>query len=194
MKTILFIIAILVRIDHDPTMVDEFDMIEVNHYHDREWGTEEWSQLICWDWNQAKDNKFHVEWWVMMKDAYKKTEKGEKDWEVKRRKIEAQIRDINLKWEWIKNSSYKGDFVGGKYYPVKNWKTGYYEVRFVDKRGIPRLIKSKIFRETYTTHDPEISDKDFFHKNLRRGLTKVKKAEVAEAWKEWQISMERLGH
>ena len=193
---LLFIIFAKIDFYEDYTIVDEFTMIEVNHYHN-EWGIETFSQLICWDWKGNK-KEFDVEYWVMMKDAYEKTKKGEEAWEVKRRKVEAQIRGVGQRWEWLKNSKYRGDFIGGKFYPVKNGKTRYYEVKFEDKNKRSRIIKSKIFRETFTQYDPEILDKKEWPRELRRGLTEPSKKETnsahVEAWRVWTRQLESLGH
>lgn len=165
LAVILFLFTFELR--QQTRIVDTFDMIEVNHRYN-EWGVETWSQLIMWDWHE-KDSKFHVEHWIMMKDAHEKTEEGEKEWEKYRRKVEQEIRTIDLKTEWLSASYYRGDFVGGKFFPIKNWTNRYYEVKYNDGKR-DRLIRAKIFRETHTQYDPESRDRQV-HKN-RRGITK----------------------
>ena len=81
----IILLLLCFRIDNDSTIVDTFDMVEVNHYHN-ECGVDCWSQLICWDWNSHR-KKFEVQHWIMMEDAYKKTEEGQKKWEKLRRDV-----------------------------------------------------------------------------------------------------------
>ena len=45
-KISLILLLLCFRIDNDSTIVDTFDMVEVNHYHN-ECGVDCWSQLIC---------------------------------------------------------------------------------------------------------------------------------------------------
>jgi hypothetical protein len=167
---ILFLVLFL-RIDHNAPTVDTYSRIEVNHYHN-EWGVEVWSQLICWDWYGRK-SVFHVQHWIMMKDAYQKTEEGQKKWDKAIRAYADKIKDWEVRRDFLNASAYRGDFVGGQYYPLKNFRTKYWEVKFLDK-GFPRVIKSKIFVETYTQYDPEVADREFFHTKHRRGLSMTK--------------------
>ena len=185
----LILLLLCFRIDNDPTIVDTFSRIEVNHYHN-EWGVEVWSQLICWDWYGRK-SVFRVQHWIMMKDAYKKTEEGKKKWDKGIRAYADKIRDWEVRRDFLNASAYRGDFVGGKYYPFKNFKTRYWEVKFLDK-GFPRLIKSKIFVETYTQYDPETADREFFRSEFRRGLTKLPNKKPPVITQEWREFVESL--
>lgn len=184
----VILLLLFFRIDNNPTVVDTFSRIEVNHYYN-EYGAEKWSQLICWDWYGRK-SVFHVQHWIMMKDAYKKTEQGEKKWNKKIRDYADKIKDWEARRDFLNGSSYIGDFVGGKYYPFKNFKTRYWEVKFFDK-GQQRIIRSKIFTETHTQYDPEVVDREFFRVEGRRGLVEVlvKKRVGSE---EWQGFVDRL--
>tara|TARA_R110002051_G_C8690685_1_gene492964 strand:- start:549 stop:1112 length:564 start_codon:yes stop_codon:yes gene_type:complete len=166
----IILLLLLFDINKDPAVVDTFDMIEINHYHNG-WGCEQWSQLICWD-RSSYDNKYHVSYWTMLRDAYEKTEKGEADWEKIRQKIAKEYKDFNQKMSWLSNSNYKGDFIGGKLFPRKDWKSGYYNIKYI-QGGIPRVIRSKSFRQTYTQTDPEVDDREIYNQDIRRGLTKV---------------------
>lgn len=185
----LIAVLLLVRIDHDPTIVDTFDRIEVNHYHN-DYGIEVWSQLICWDWYGRK-SVFHVEHWIMMKDAYEKTEEGKKKWDKKVRDYADKIKDWELRRDFLNVASYKGDFIGGTYYPTKNFRTGYWEVKFSDK-NFPRVIRSKIFIETNSQYDPETADRKFFHTDRRRGLIKLPNSKPVAITPEWRAFAERL--
>jgi len=178
----LILLLLLFDVNKNPVIVDTFDMIEVNHYHN-EWGVEQWSQLICWDWH-SYDNKFHVEYWTMMKDAYKKTEKGEKEWEKSRLKIAQQYRDFNQRRDFMSNSEYKGDFEGGKLYPKKDWRSGYYTVKTLNNDG-DRLLRAKIFRETFTQNDPEVDDRSPHNTKERRGLKEITKKEIDPTWQDF---------
>ena len=60
MNVYLIFLALILDIDLNPTTVDTFDMIEVNHRYN-EWGTCNLDQVIAWDWHK-RDRDFHVEW------------------------------------------------------------------------------------------------------------------------------------
>ena len=186
----LILLLLLFRIDNSSTVVDTFDRIEVNHHYN-EWGAEVWTQLICWDWNPRK-GVFRVEHYIMMKDAYEETEEGKKKWDKKVRDIADKIKDWMTRVDFLSSCRYRGDFVGGKYYPFKNFRTRYWEVKFFDQ-GFRRIIKAKIFTETHTQYDPEVADREFFPSQLRRGLTKlpINKSAVINN-QEWQNFIERL--
>jgi len=173
MELILFLL--LFKIDNDHVLTDTFDMIEVNHSVN-EWGVERWCQIIFWDWHEL-DNKYHVEKWIMMKDAYQMTEEGAKKWETARREFEQKLTSIPQRRQWLQHSDYKGDFVGGMFYPEKDWKTGYYVVEFTEGL-LRRKIKAKIFRETYTQFDPEHEDRP--EHSERRGLKKDNKNNIEQ--------------
>lgn len=184
----VILLLLFFRVDNDTTIVDTFDRIEVNHYHN-EYGAEKWTQLICWDWNGRK-SVFHVQHWIMMKDAYKKTEQGEKKWNKTVRDYADKIRNWEERRDFLNGTKYIGDFTGGKYYPFKNFKTRYWEVKFFDK-GHRRIIKSKIFTETHSQYDPEVADREFFRVEARRGLIEIKTNKRVGS-KEWQAFVDRL--
>ena len=85
----MILFLLMFKIDYDDTIVDTFDMIEVNHYHN-EWGVQVWSQIILWDWHSV-DCKFHVEKWIMMDEAYVKTKEGRKKWE---KAVQESVRSL----------------------------------------------------------------------------------------------------
>ena len=188
----LILLFLMFDLNKEPPYVDYFDRIEVNHYHN-EWGAEVWSQLICWDWNPRK-GVFRVEHYIMMKDAYKETEEGKKKWDKNIRDIADKIKDWMTRVDFLTSCRYRGDFVGGTYYPFKNFRTDYWEVKFLDK-GFSRIIKSKIFVESRTKYDPETADREFYATKYRRGLKKIptnqSKSSVINN-PEWQNFVERL--
>ena len=166
MAKLILILIFFLRIDPNPPVIDTFDMLEVNHKCN-EYGAVNMDQVIAWDWSR-RDKKFHCQWWKDMGDSSrKKTEEGEAKWMKKRRDIADQIKDWQERKHFLDNTSYRGDYVGGKYKPVKNWRTGYWEIR-VDNR----IIRAKIFKETHTAYDPELEDRKEFGSRSRRGLTK----------------------
>ena len=75
----------------------------------------------------------------MMKDAYKKTEEGKKKWDKQVRDYADKIKDWMTRLDFLNDSHYRGDFVGGAYYPFKNFRTRYWEVKFFDK-NVRRII------------------------------------------------------
>lgn len=111
--------------------------------------------------------------------------------------MEQKVRDYADKiknWEerrdFLNGTKYIGDFAGGKYYPFKNFKTRYWEVKFFDK-GHRRIIKSKVFIETHSQYDPEVADREFFRVEGRRGLIEIKTNKRVGS-KEWQVFVDRL--
>ena len=166
MNTII-ILLLLLRIDHSNILKDHYDMVEVNHHYN-ESGSERWTQLILWDWYPRK-GKFHVQHWVMMKDAYTKSESHKEKYEKARAKIADQIKDHTERQLFYQNSRYIGEFTGGKYYPYKNFKTRKWVIICHDNNGRLRKITADMFRETYTREDPEVLDRKEFHSDLRRG-------------------------
>jgi len=165
---VMILFLLMFKIDYDDTIVDTFDMIEVNHYHN-EWGVQVWSQVILWDWHSS-DSKFHCEKWILMKDAYVKTKEGRKKWEKAVQEIKDNLEPLERKKQWMWASEYKGDYVDSKFIPRKNWTTGYYEIKY-DDENIRRIIRSKIYKETHTQFDPEVKDRKFHPTAKRRGLT-----------------------
>ena len=158
-------------------IVDTFDMIEINHHHN-EWGVETWAQVILWDWHPA-GSKFHCEKWIMMKDAHKKTDEGRKKWQKLRREIEQGLNTLERRKQWLNASNYMGDFsTDSKFYPRKNWTTGYYEIKYNDDKNIRRIIRAKIFKETHTQIDPEAEDRKFHSTAIRRGLSKQARLDI----------------
>ncbi len=159
----LFLLLML-RIDHGSVLKDHYYMIEVNHFYN-DYGVERWTQLIMWD---RIDNELRVQKWVMMKDAYTKSDAHQKKYEKTRRKIADQIKDHGLRGEFLAHSHYIGQFTGGKYYPRKQHKTGIWVVLAYDGRWL-RRITADHFRETHTQYDPELLDRKEFNMELRRG-------------------------
>lgn len=179
MVQIIFLIS-LFRIDPNPPVIDTFDMLEVNHKCNR-YGVVTMDQVIAWDWHQ-RHKEFHCQWWMNMgNSARERTEEGEAKWMKKRRDIADQIKDWKTRKDWLNNTHYRGEYVGGQYEPIKNWRTGYWEIKFDN-----RIVRAKIFRETYTNNDPEVDDRKEFSKKLRRGLREVKSTQLSQQWEEWQ--------
>lgn len=169
MFTIFLIFCSLNRIDHDPKLIDTFDVLEMNHKHN-DWGVPTLDQIIAWDLHKF-DNKLHVAWWKSLKDGRIKTKEGEEKWLKERRAIADKIKDWETRKDFLNNTKYRGEFnKDSDYYPVKNWRSGYWEIR-VDNR----IIRAKIFIETNTVYDPEVDDRKLHPTRLRRGLLKTQK-------------------
>ncbi len=193
----IFAILLLFKIGHDTTIVDTFDMVEVNHYHN-DVGAERWSQLIFWDWDLGK-TRLNVHYWKIMKGAYEKTKEGENKWNKRVRDIADNIKNWENRKHFLDNAKYHGEFIGGKLFPVKNYKSGYYEIIFYEKYGshsIRRKLQAKTFRETHTTYDVEVFDRKKFHQDYRRGLTEPKNINpITPEWLDWQnILKKSLSH
>ena len=184
-KLILFFVFF--RVDPNPPVIDTFDMLEVNHKCN-DYGVPNMDQVIAWDWSK-RDRKFHCQWWKDMgKSSREKTKEGEKEWLKKRRAIADNIRQWPQRKHWLDNTPYRGEYVGGIYQPVKNWRTGYWEIKFDN-----RIVRAKIFRETHTNYDPEVEDRKEFNQKFRRGLRKlpINKTSILNN-KTWQEFIEGL--
>lgn len=172
MISVMLAVALSAKINLDNTIVDRFDMVEVNHFYN-EWGFEVWSQVVFWDWHDLHKT-FHVQHWIMMRDAYEITEEGKKKHEELVREAESKYKDVNTRMALRSVSDYKGDFIGGKLYPKKDWKNNIYVIQYTDESKIPRRIEAKQFRETHTQEDPEREDKRNYPEASRRKLKQPK--------------------
>ena len=152
---------------------DHFDMLEVNHFHNQ-YGAPVFVQLVYWDWF-PNDCRFHVQGWRMMKDAFDPSDTAHRrEYEARVDRWLQRISDIAERSRIRSRLEYKGKFVGGRLYPTKHHCTGRYQVRFRDDSGVDRLITADLFRETYTTYDPEVADRKLLPDKARRGLTAPK--------------------
>jgi hypothetical protein len=158
----------------DPNVeVVKFDMVEVNIYHN-EWASPKFAQVIFWDWHQ--DNKLHVEYWQMMKDAFLKTQEGKKEHD----RIRYEIADKSypapseIRREFLKNTEYRGDFVGGRMWPQKDYKKNVYKT-YVWHENRLFMVITKQMKLTCTQHDPERDDREFHPGEFRKGLIHDKK-------------------
>lgn len=149
---------------------DHFEMLEVNHFHNR-YGSPTFVQLIFWDWF-PEDGTFHVQGWTMMKDAFDKSDRAhQREYEAGVDRWLSRVSNVALRSRIRSQMGYKGKFVGGRLYPIKQHRTGQYQVRYQDDMGVKRVITSALFRETHTINDPEIADRKYLSESARRGLT-----------------------
>lgn len=170
----MFAIVLALAVGSSPAGVveDRFDMIEVNRFYN-EYGSPVFSQMIFWDWCED-DNTFHVQGWILMGDAWDDTDpEHQKQYEAEVDRWLENIRDAGKKSSIRQSMPYKGKFVGGRMYPAKNYRTGLYESKFLDKGGVMRIIRAPLFRQTDTQTDPERDDRVDFHEEQRRGLKQV---------------------
>lgn len=170
----LILLLFIFRIDPNPKTIDTFDIIEVNHTYNK-WGGEGLVQVITLDWIKHH-NRFHVQWYKVMENCFIKTEEDKKKWDEERRKDADKIKDWMKRLDFLNCTSYRGKFNSmHNLYPEKNWRTGYWEIKFDN-----RIVRAKIFRETYTGYDVEVVDRKKFNIEFRRGLTKKPSTEEEE--------------
>ena len=111
----------------------------------------------------------------MMKDAFDETDAAHRrEYDARVDRWLRRISNVSERSRIRSRMEYKGKFVGGRLYPTKHHCTGRYQVRFRDDSGVDRLITADLFRETYTTYDPEVADRRFLPDKARRGLTAPK--------------------
>lgn len=176
-------------------ITDRFDLVEVNHHYNK-YSYYLWTQLIFYDYDKSV-NRFHCQAWKMMKkDHLEKTLAGAEIHERHRRAIESLYKDLETRKDFLNNSNYKGDFVGGPEYPVKDFKrnvyiTTIYGVGFNTSSNV-RRIETKFFRVTHTQYDPERKDRDFLPEDRRRGFSN--QAPEPESDPEpWEWTMDFIG-
>lgn len=149
---------------------DHFDMIEVNHFHNQ-YGAPVFVQLVLWDWYRT-DARFHVQGWLMMHDAFDTSDaEHRREYQAELDRWLSQISNVSQRSHIRRHMAYKGKFVGGRLYPVRDHGAGYFRIRYYDA-GVMRVITANLFRETYTTYDPEIDDRRYLPERARRGLSK----------------------
>ena len=170
----LILLFLLFRIDPNPKIVDTFDILEINHTYN-EWGGKGLVQVMGVDWHRYETH-FHVEWYKVLRNCHVKTEEGEKKWLKERREIADKIKDWLTRLDFMNSTEYVGEFdKSHELYPVKNWRSGYWEIKIDD-----RIIRAKSFQETHTRYDAEVEDRKDHPIKQRRGLTKTKKQIKAE--------------
>lgn len=107
-----------------------------------------------------------------MKDAFDKSDPAhQRTYEAALDHWLSRVSDVD-QWSRIRSQmQYKGKFVGGRLYPIKQYRTGKYQVRYRDGTGVIRVITADLFRETHTTGDPEMEDRKHLPVEARRELT-----------------------
>lgn len=183
----LVLLLLVFRVEPNPKVIDTFDIIEVNHTYN-DWGGKGLVQVMTLDWMKHR-KKFHVQWYKVMQDCFIKTKEGEEKWDKQRRAYADKIKDWMKRLNFLNSTNYRGEFDSAhKLFPQKNWTTGYWEIKFDN-----RIIRAKIFRETFTRYDAETQDRKEFSLNLRRGLTEVKETQLSQQWRKWQQDIIKLG-
>ena len=57
-------------------------------------------------------------------------------------------------------------------WPVRDWRKGTYRCIWYDG-GVLREVEAKDFRETWTQHDPEVTNRKYLPRSSRRALQRV---------------------
>ena len=57
-------------------------------------------------------------------------------------------------------------------WPVRDWRNGTYRCIWYDG-GVMREVEGKDFRETWTQHDPEVTNRKYLPRSCRRALQRV---------------------
>lgn len=151
---------------YDEAIVDVFDQVEVNHFHDSNGG---WvfDQIIWRSLNKrnTQEIEYRVEAWRLIKDRRGKRPKDKQD---------------KLAWDADpKNAGvvFIPEIIGiDPVFPRANKETGKYESVFFDN-GILRKVTANIKVESWTQHDPELLDREKNPKEKRRELSLLRKVE-----------------
>ena len=175
MVKLFLLLSLFVKIEHDPVIVDRFDVVEVNHHLNR-WGQERWTQVIFWNWHEGHETH-HVDHFYMLRDCYKHTKSGEIAHNKMLDIVERFIPDIRERQKFRTESRYKGDFVPTKFYPKKDWINNKYVVEYIDHSGKHR-IECGAMQETFTQEDPEILDRARQPQFMRSGLSNGKLRQI----------------
>ena len=149
------------------TVVDRFDMLEVNHACCR-YGNPTLDQILFWDWDKTASD-WRCQGWRLLKDC---RDKNDPD---KRRLHDARVDSFlkHLHWQAQAEArpqlAYRGEYVPGPWHPVHDWISGDYVIAVMHK-GSDRRIVAKLFRESWTGNDPERENLKKFTGELRRDL------------------------
>ena len=57
-------------------------------------------------------------------------------------------------------------------WPVRDWRSGTYRCIWYDG-GVLREVEGKDFRETWTQHDPEVTNRKYLPRSCRRALQRI---------------------
>ena len=150
-------------------LVDCFDLIEVNHVYD-DAGCRSFVQLIYWDWDSSR-NQFACQGYMTMRECLVKTEAGQKKFDAALDKI-CKGQPLQFQVEFRRAMTYRGDFVKKGRYPVRDFRRKIWKSTWQDK-GVYRQIQASQFRETYTSFDVEVKDREVHPLSCRRGLQKI---------------------
>jgi hypothetical protein len=164
---VLLLIAMLVGgLSQVPesTLTDRFDVVEVNHVHDR-FGFPLFDQLIFRNWHR-RTHYHHVEYWVMIKHPRKFTAQGQVAFDRRVEKM-ASLLSLMQAIDMRAATKYKGDYVRGRMHPKKFGDR--YVVRFKEGEWT-REIHARTLNETWTQYDAEVSDRKRLREEDRRGL------------------------
>ena len=104
MGSLLLLIVIGISLPSCPTIVDEFDLVEVNHYV----GDQDkivFDQLILWDWSRL-DRRFNAHYWTMMHDGWDDQRMPRRDYKKDRWVIQYVDHDIErvIYCKWFRES------------------------------------------------------------------------------------------
>lgn len=153
------------------TVKAHYDLVEYNNFYNRESGDAILDQIIYWRWCNRK-NMFVVEDWRMVP-----TESVDKPLEVFNDKLVKKVIDGKersiVEWHNVESKKKYRDLLpterGASMIPQK--KNG--ELSAVWKDGdTKRHITTDSFRETWTTYDPELENREFYPKDGRTLLPK----------------------
>lgn len=147
---------------------ERFDVIEINHFYDDK---DEliFTQMLFREYDPNL-NRFKLQAWRMMKSSNKVKLTEQQAIEFK--KSIAHL-DESIQYKLLIKNSLKDDM--RKYFPTKERDD--YVFMFEDGE-VTRKIRTKSIKETFTTSDPELEDREFWPKEKRRELMRPLKKKV----------------
>lgn len=146
------------------TLVDHFDLVEVNHVHDK-FGFPVFDQVVFRNWHTSTHG-FRVEAWAFMRDSRVFTAEGQAAFD-KALNAAADRMSIRDAMELRHSVRYRGDYEGGRMHP-KKFGGRYITVFRQDEWK--REVHTKWMIETWTQYDVELADKKHLDESDRKGF------------------------
>lgn len=165
----IYLLAILLGVSGQPEAVlDEFDLVEVNHLYN-EYGGHQLDQLVFYNFDRS-DRQLKCEAWAILRNcrSHPTKEDEEKFNEYRDKVIEILFKDPIDKQKARQYIKVKGEYIGGPNTPRK-YGDGY--LTQFTSHGVLRRVYTKAMIETHTNIDPERANADKFKDYQRLGFS-----------------------
>ena len=140
-------------------LVDRVDVVEVNHFYDGSTGKLTFDQIIWYDWNPYESRYDVVDWRLL---------KG-----VRGEIVDQEALKKHRAWP-DKFPPPDPEWLGGHATPLPDYRLKIHVSLWHDEkcRGVLRRVEAKMYRETWTVYDPELTERENLPQEKRRELRK----------------------